>query len=96
MHMDLLEQYKTDHPEAFRELPRQQVADGQSFLIRMVMTLSGGMVRDVRQAQYVLLGIAIICALVGAVLFFNLVRGPQPLSPDKIVPIAGPNAILPQ
>ncbi|MEK7099415.1 MAG: hypothetical protein AAB916_02765 [Patescibacteria group bacterium] len=90
--MDLLEQYKSDHPEAFREKPREAIAVDQPLLIRLVMQWSGGMVRDVRQAQYVLLGVAAVAVLAAAILFFNFLRGPRPPSPDKIVPIAGPAA----
>lgn len=60
--MDLLEQYKQQNPEAFQEkkLPILTDAYGREYsgMVAFVIRLSGGRIRDARQAGYVLLTIA--------------------------------------
>lgn len=53
-----------------------------AFIIRL------GIARDVKTANYILLGIAIVAILVG--IFFYARSGPAESRPDKIVPVAGP------
>ena len=73
--MDLLSQYKQDHPEAFQKQKPQPATDpyGREYraMMRFVMRLSGGRIRDARQASYALLVVAVIIALISAFLFFN-------------------------
>lgn len=78
--MDILSQYQQEHPEAFREAPKQQSSDGYGFFIRLVLRLSGGRVRDARQAARVLLIAAVVMAT--ASLFFFLTAGPERFSQD--------------
>lgn len=89
--MDLLSQYKQDHPEAPRKKPSSSLTDeyGREYsrMVALVMRLSGGRIKDARQASYVLLGIAVIIALVSLVLFFRT-GTPGPSGP--IIPVAGP------
>lgn len=70
--MDLLEQYKQQHPEAFREKPQWQPSSEYGFLIRLVMRLLGVRVRDTRMASYVLLiaGVAVFVVSV-AIFIYN-------------------------
>lgn len=65
IHMDLLEQYKTEHPEAFRQVPAYAPSVEHGFFIRLVIRLAGGKIRSARTAQYVLgatAGIALLVA----------------------------------
>ncbi len=72
--MDLLEQYKQQNPEAFREQKRPQASDeyGREYstMVRLVMRLSGGAIKDARQASVVLLIGAAIIAIIALIVFF--------------------------
>ena len=71
--MDLLEQYKQQHPEAFR--PRENTglgADEYGFLIKLAIRLPGGFVQNAKQASRVLLGAAGIALVITVLL---LLRG---------------------
>ncbi len=71
--MDLLEQYKQQHPEAFR--PRENTglgADEYGFLIKLAIRLPGGFVQNAKQASRVLLGAAGIALAITVLL---LLRG---------------------
>lgn len=86
--MDLLEQYKQRHPEAFQE--KKPVATdpyGREYgmLIRLAIQLSRGYIRDARQANYALLTIAIVVGL-AALLFFFGVPGSAPTQMNTINP----------
>ncbi len=87
--MDLLSQYKQDRPEALRPTPQWEPPKEFGFFIRLVMRLSGGRIREVNRASYVLLGIAIITVIVSAVLYF---QSGTPGPSGRIIPVAGPNA----
>lgn len=83
--MDLLEQYKQQNPEKFRDQKPAPMADAYgreySGMIAFVIRLSGGRIRDAKQANYALLVIAGAITL-AAVLFFTGIPGasapPQP------------------
>ncbi len=59
--MDLLEQYKQQHPEVLQPASTWSPPREYGFFIRLVMRLSGGKIRDINQASYVL-------AIAGAVI----------------------------
>ena len=71
--MDLLSQYKQQHPEAFREQKQMPMADeyGREYsgMIAFVMRVSGGKIKDIKQAMYILLAVATIIGLLSFVLF---------------------------
>lgn len=73
--MDLLEQYKQQNPEMFREENRPQATDeyGREYkgMVRLVMRLSGGRIRDTRRANMVLLGTAMVLTCI-TIAFFLL------------------------
>ena len=73
--MDLLSQYKKDHPEAFQEQKQAPMTDeyGRVYtgMIAWVMCLSGGRIRDARTATYVLMAAAGIIFVVSLFLFFR-------------------------
>ena len=70
--MGLLENYKEQNPEAFREAPKWRPPQEYGFFIRLVMRLSGGRVRDINQASYVLLIAAAIVALLSLLFWFGV------------------------
>lgn len=74
--MDLLEQYKQQRPEAFQEQkPSTPAADayGREYgaIVRFAMRLSGGRIRNARQASVVLIAAAGIAFAVSLFLFFR-------------------------
>ena len=68
--MDLLSQYKQDHPEEFREKPQWESSREYGFFIRLVMRLSAGKIRDVSKAAYVLAIAAAAVFTFAVILFF--------------------------
>jgi len=70
--MDLLSQYKQDHPEALRPTPQWEPPKEYGFFIRLVMRLSGGRIREINQASYILLGAAALVLVVSIFLYFGL------------------------
>mgnify|MGYP001577440866 CR=1 len=82
--MDLLEQYKKQYPETFKQKPQWQPSDEYGFFIRLVMRLSRGRVRDTRQAARVLLIAAAVILLLSLFFFVGVPGfGPEtkPLAP---------------
>lgn len=73
--MDLLSQYNKDNPETIQKQKRQPITDeyGRTYtgMIAFVMRLSGGRIRDARQASYALLVIAIMIAVISFILFIG-------------------------
>lgn len=88
--MDLLEQYKQQNPGAFQREKSQAPQDPYGYeyggMVRFVMRLSGGRIRDAKQASYALLGIAIVCALGGILLFTGIPGTSAPTQPNTINP----------
>ena len=73
--MDLLSQYKQDHPEEFREKSRPSTSPDRSqygFLIRMVMKMSGGLITDANQASYALLVAIVLLAAIAAFFYYKI------------------------
>lgn len=70
--MDLLEQYKQQYPEKFRPKEREpELGQGEyGFIIRFVIHLPGGMVRNAKEASYILLGAAGVSILLTLIIFF--------------------------
>lgn len=89
--MELLSQYKQDHPEAFQEQKRPPLTHeyGRQYtgMIAFVIRLSGGRIRDANAATRVLLIAAAVIILISVILFFRT-GTPRPSGP--IVPVAGP------
>ena len=87
--MDLLSQYKQDHPEAFQEKKAVPMADeyGRTYpaMVRLAMRLSGGRIRTAQQANYALLAAVVVIILVALLLFFG-VPGSAPTQPNIINP----------
>ena len=87
--MDLLEQYKQQRPEAFKQTAPQPAADpyGRKYgtMVRLVMRLSGGKIKDARQASYALLAVAIVFGI-ATLLFFFGIPGSTPIQQNFINP----------
>ena len=88
--MDLLEQYKQQRPEAFREQKNTSTADpyGREYgaLVRMAMRLSGGAIKDAHQARYALLAITVVCLIASLLFFFGIPGGSAPTQINTINP----------
>lgn len=65
--MDLLSQYKQQSPAQFQESGQadRQLRNENGFFLRLVISLSGGRVRDAEQASVILL-VAVIVLIAGA------------------------------
>ncbi len=72
--MDLLEQYKQQNPKAFQEKKPAPMTDeyGRVYtgMIAFVIRLSGGRIRDARQATKALLAASVIIAIAALMIFF--------------------------
>ena len=82
--MDLLEQYKLQNPEAFRPKDREsELGRGEyGFIVRFVIHLPGGMVRNAKEASYILLGAAgVLIVLTLIVSFWGSGSAPKAFSP---------------
>lgn len=75
--MDLLSQYKVQHPEAFREKPKWKPPSEYGFFIRLVMRLSGGRIREARQASYVLLMVTLLIGALTVIVWLTKGGGSQ-------------------
>ena len=101
--MDLLSQYKQEHPE-FQEKKQAPMTDeyGRVYtgMIALVMRLSGGRIRDARTATYALMAASVIVFIVSLFLFFR--GGGTALPPAREImrdtPTSGlrPGATIPQ
>lgn len=91
--MDLLSQYKQDHPEAPRKKPSSSLTDeyGREYsrMVALVMRLSGGRIRDARTASYVLV-IAAVVILITALTFFYWSAGNDINTKKNFVPAETP------
>lgn len=93
--MDILEQYKSQHPEAFRPQAAPSAgAEEYGFIIKLVLRMPGGAVRSPKQANKILLGAAGAVFVTALILF--LWRGGSGLPPDAEIrrdtPTAGVRA----
>ena len=82
--MDLLEQYRKEHPEAFRPRETQpELGEHEyGFLIKFVVRLPGGV--SVARARTILLGAGGVFLVAGAVIFllYGGDQRPQPTEAD--------------
>ena len=70
--MDLLSQYRQEHPESFQEKQAWTPPRDYGFFIRLAMRLSGGRIRDVNTASYALAIVAGVILIVSLFLFFGI------------------------
>ena len=70
--MGLLENYQQQHPEAFRPKEREpELGEGEyGFIVRFVIHLPGGLIRNAKQASYVLLGAAGVAIVLTLIVLF--------------------------
>ncbi|MEK7541610.1 MAG: hypothetical protein AAB533_02055 [Patescibacteria group bacterium] len=77
--MDLLSQYKQEHPEAFQDKKAVPLTDeyGRVYtgMIGLVMRLSGGRIRDGRTASYALLAAAAVIVVIALYFFISGIGG---------------------
>ena len=92
----------TDINQALREfvvqsrteqVNRTVIADKDSkspLMVRLVIKLSGGLIKEQQQAELVLLSFMVVAIVISLILFFNVGRSPSPPPRDKIIWVAGP------
>lgn len=80
--MDILKQYEKENPEISHVSASQEFRE-ESFLVPMVMRLSGGRIQDRRQISYILFGVIIFC-LISAVFIYSIL-GPEMVPPIKSI-----------
>ncbi len=77
--MDILSQYKKDHPEAFQEKKAVPMADeyGRVYtgMVALVMRLSGGRIKDARTANIALLAVVAVIAIMTIYFFISAISG---------------------
>ncbi|MEK9195330.1 MAG: hypothetical protein AAB975_03060 [Patescibacteria group bacterium] len=84
--MDILEQYEKENPE-ISQVPASQEFQDESFLIRLVIRLSGGRIKDLKQANYALLGFAVIAILISIFILFGTGSRSQQFLPPNFYQI---------
>jgi len=57
-------------------------------MVKWVMKFSGGIIKEQKQAEYVLLGFVVLTISISVFLFFSAFRSSSP--PDQITNVAGP------
>lgn len=71
----------------FEEEQRQSIKPKDSTLVRLVIKCSGGFIKDKSQANYVLLGFAVLASVISVLLFsgVSIKKGPniQPSVPTS-------------
>lgn len=82
--MDILKRYEERQPRAAQPAPRAAAGSEYGFLVRAVMRLSGGRIHEVRQANYILLGVATVAVILSLVLLFSGGEGTT-LDIEKII-----------
>jgi len=88
--MDILEQYEKENPQDASRPAQWDVSQefqDESFLIQWVMRLSGGRIHDAKQANYVLLGFAVIMIVISIFLLFGTGLGSQQFLPPNFYQI---------
>lgn len=90
--MDILEQYEKQNPEKKQALQETYEDPSQDYgpIIRWIMKVSGGRIQDVRQANVVLLGVAVCISGVSIYLIFSsggsghpVINAPPPETVDN-------------
>lgn len=81
--MDILKKYNEDTPTVRPQVSQWQPPSEYGFFVRMVMRVSGGRIRELRQASYVLLIGAIVITIIAAVLFLG--AGGRGL--ERVIPV---------
>lgn len=81
--MDPLQQYQKQYPEFSHGAPQWQPPEEYGFFFRLVMTLSGGRVRDVRQATYILTAVVVVAVIIALFFLFSGGGSRQDLQPSR-------------
>ena len=71
--MDILKKYNEETVQASPQAPQWKLSGEYGAITNAVIRLSGGAVRDGKQASYVLLAIAVV--IIGVSLYFSLFSG---------------------
>ncbi len=69
---------------------QQSSYTGTPKIFEWTMKISHGLIKNEKQAQYTLLGFALITIIVSLFLFFGAIYSPSPPPADQIINVAGP------
>ncbi len=82
--MEILEQYQKQSPETPYQQPSRSVFSPETpAMIQWVMKYSGGLIKDEKQASYVLIGFVAVAIVVSLFLIFGGNRVPAPKIPSS-------------
>lgn len=96
--MDILGKYQQEHPEAFQNPPSSkpdsswEPSNEYSFLIRTVMKLSGGRIRDEKRANLILLAVTGITLLISALIIIHIINDGGPTIMEEDLKLTPPSA----
>ena len=77
--MDILEKYDKENPEVLRQDSPWELSEEYSFLVCMVIRLSGGRIQSPQQANYVLVGISVVMIIVTGIILITGFGGITPV-----------------
>ena len=69
--MDILQQYNKQFPEANKPAPQWQPPEEYGAIVRLAIKLSGGRIRDEKQANAVLVGAIIVMIIISLGILFS-------------------------
>jgi len=69
---------------------RQSFQTATPKIVEWVIKYSGGLVKDEKQASYVLIGFVVVAIIVSLFLIFGAVSSSSPPPADQIINVAGP------
>jgi len=81
--MDILKKYNEETSQSSSQAPQLNLSQEYGALTNAIIRISGGAVKDGRQANVILLVIAIV--VVGASVYFFLFSGRSDLPPLKVI-----------
>lgn len=85
--MDILSQYEKQDTKP--DTSKWQVPLQYGFLIRLVMNMSGGRIREIKKANYILLGMAACIFIITIILLLRLFSVSDMSSADKVFLLPG-------
>ena len=86
--MDILQKYNEENPEAPSRSPEWDPSQEYSFLIRLIMRLSGGKIQSVPEANVILIVLAVIIFSIAFIIVANPFEGGRPI-PENMIYLPG-------
>lgn len=92
--MDILGKYQQERPETSPSPQKTEwgPSNEYGFFIRVVMKLSGGKIRDEKQANLVLLAVTGIMLLISTIIIIRIISGGGPTITGEDIKLTPPSA----